>query len=259
MGSYAPVFSLLIVLTTAAIIMRVASIALEHTGLSREAARFQARSAFMGVGYTTLEAEQLVNHPVRRRVLMILMLVGPAGFVTVVSTTMVAVIKVSDSPKLTSFLLGLGGLLTLIFVSRSQRVERHMARIISWALRTYTRVDSHDYVGLLRLSGEYSVHELLVEKGDWLAERPLQELKLRDEGVMVLGITRKDGKYVGAPRGSTKIHVGDNLIIYGKGNMCANLAERRVGVEGEVLHRQAVSEQTRNLLEQEREEATVDA
>lgn len=44
-------------------ITRIATIALTHTGLSRQTARFQARSAFTVVGYTTSESEKLVNHP----------------------------------------------------------------------------------------------------------------------------------------------------------------------------------------------------
>ena len=35
------------------------------TGTSSELARFQARSAFTGVGFTTSEAESVVLHPVR--------------------------------------------------------------------------------------------------------------------------------------------------------------------------------------------------
>ena len=43
---------------------RIATVALQLTGLSKANARFQARSAFTGVGYTTSEAEDTVNHPV---------------------------------------------------------------------------------------------------------------------------------------------------------------------------------------------------
>jgi Trk-type K+ transport system membrane component len=62
-----PVLSVLLVLTLSVIVIRVATVALVHTGMGREAARFQARSAFTGAGYTTSEAESIVNHPLRRR------------------------------------------------------------------------------------------------------------------------------------------------------------------------------------------------
>ena len=80
------VITLLTVLTLSVIVTRIATVALLHTGLSREAAQFQARSAFTGVGFTTTEAESVVNHPVRRRVVMLLMLVGNAGIVSVIAS-----------------------------------------------------------------------------------------------------------------------------------------------------------------------------
>ena len=71
-----PIFSVLVTLALALVITRVATVALTLTGLSKESARFQARSAYTGVGFTTTEAESVVGHPVRRRIVMILMLLA---------------------------------------------------------------------------------------------------------------------------------------------------------------------------------------
>ncbi len=60
-------------------ITRIGAVALMLTGISAESARFQARSAFSGVGFTTTEAVAVVNHPVRRRIVMVLMLMGNVG------------------------------------------------------------------------------------------------------------------------------------------------------------------------------------
>lgn len=70
------IVSLLIVLTLSILVTRIATVALAHTGLSRESAKFQARSAFTGVGFTTNESEKVVNHPIRRRILLLRMLLG---------------------------------------------------------------------------------------------------------------------------------------------------------------------------------------
>jgi uncharacterized protein with PhoU and TrkA domain len=42
-------------------------------------------------------------------------------------------------------------------------------------------------------------YELQVEPEDWMANQTLQDLDLRHERVLVLGITRGDGTYIGAP------------------------------------------------------------
>ena len=55
-----PAISLFVIVTLSALITRVAAIALAHTGLSTESARFQARSAYTGTGFTTGESEKIM-------------------------------------------------------------------------------------------------------------------------------------------------------------------------------------------------------
>src|SRR5699024_9833199 len=88
--------SLFIVVFLSVLITRIATIALTHTGLSRESARFQARSALTGSGFTTSESEKVVSHPVRRRIILLLMLIGNAGIVTAVSSLILTFV-ISDS------------------------------------------------------------------------------------------------------------------------------------------------------------------
>ncbi|MFT7642064.1 MAG: Trk-type K+ transport system membrane component, partial [Pirellulaceae bacterium] len=79
-----PIISLLATLVFSILTTRIATMALMLTGLSREVARFQARSAFTGVGYTSAETESVVEHPVRRQIVYWLMLTGNIGIATVV-------------------------------------------------------------------------------------------------------------------------------------------------------------------------------
>ena len=51
------ILSLLLVVTLSIVVTRVAAVALRHTGLARQTARFQARSAFSGAGFTTNESD----------------------------------------------------------------------------------------------------------------------------------------------------------------------------------------------------------
>ena len=59
--------SLFVVVLASLLVTRVAAVMLTLTGLSAQSARFQARSAFSGAGFTTSESEAITNHPVRRR------------------------------------------------------------------------------------------------------------------------------------------------------------------------------------------------
>jgi Trk-type K+ transport system membrane component len=59
------------------------SLALEATGMERSRAYFQALSALSGTGFTTKDAETVVNHSTRRWIVTWLMFFGNAGFITV--------------------------------------------------------------------------------------------------------------------------------------------------------------------------------
>jgi len=83
--------TLLLLLAGSLTIVRSAGVALRLTGLPQDVARFQAISALTGAGYTTSESETAVRHPVRRRILMLLMLTGHLGVVTLASTVILAV------------------------------------------------------------------------------------------------------------------------------------------------------------------------
>jgi hypothetical protein len=47
--------------TFSLLITRVATVIVTATGMSRQAARFQARAAFIGAGFTTSESAQVVD------------------------------------------------------------------------------------------------------------------------------------------------------------------------------------------------------
>ena len=238
----AALLSILVVLGVSFVVMRVGAAALTLTGVSEESARFQAQSAFLGVGFTTTESEQVLAHPVRRRIIMLLMLFGNAGVVAGVSSV---VLLFLDTPGSGDKWARAGELLAsvavLVALASSRWVDRSLSRVLVWALRRWTRLDVYDFVSLLRLSREFSVIELEVRADAWVAGRTLAELDLRSEGVLVLGIERADGTYVGVPRGPTRITVGDVLILYGRAPELEAVDRRTIGPAGDQEHAAAVA------------------
>src|SRR3954447_6065686 len=227
--------SVLIVLLVSLLITRVATLALAMTGMSREAARFQARSALSGVGFTTSEAERVVNHPVRRRIVLVLMLVGSAGIVTAVASLIFSFGGGSGGSRATRAGILAAGVFALWMLSRSRYFDRALSKLIAPLLHR-AGVAERDFAGLLELEGDYTVNELAVREGDWVAGHTLAELKLRDEGVAVLGIRRPDGAYDGVPHGEARVGPGDTLILYGEAQRIAELDERHRGEAGDRAH-----------------------
>lgn len=240
MGALISVF---VVAAISIVITRIGAIALTHTGLSREVARFQARSAFLGVGYTTSEAESVVNHPVRRRIASALILLGNIGLVSAGASLVLSFTRATGAQAAARAAVLVGGLMLLVLLIRTPLVSNALSRAINAALRRWTDLEVRDYEELLELGGDYGVMELLVEDGDWLAGHTLAELGLRDEGVVVLGIRRPGGDYHGAPGSGTLILAGDTLTIYARTKRLCELDERRPGQAGDRAHREAVEEQ----------------
>jgi uncharacterized protein with PhoU and TrkA domain len=87
------------------------------------------------------------------------------------------------------------------------------------------------------------VVELAVQPEDWLCRRSLADLDLPSEGVLVLGIERRGGDYVGAPRGAMQLTAGDTVLLYGPREVLTNLDQRRQGASGNWEHHKAIDRQ----------------
>lgn len=235
------------------LITRIATIALTLTGMARPAARFQARSALTGAGFTTSESEAVVEHPVRRRIIMILMLIGGLGVATSMAGLLAGFLSTETSRQ--ALLRGgllVAGLVSVYLLSLSHVVDRHLSTVIARVLRRFTSLDVRDYAALLHISSEYAVKEMVARPDGWLAGRTLGELGLREEGVVVLGVVRGDGSYLGAPGRDTFVLPGDTLILYGAAGSFEDLTRRAPGAEGDEAHVRAVDRQ-REVASEERE------
>ena len=233
----------LLVVLFSIIVVRIGTVALKMTGLSRDVAAFQAQSAFSGVGFTTSESEYVVSHPVRRRIIRILMLLGSAGLTSAMATLVLTFVGTSPQEMLDRAIWLAIGLAALFFFARSKLIDRGLSWIIERALEKFTRIRIYDYEQLLGLSKGYTISMISVKDNSWLAGRKLRELRLNDEGVLVLAIYRKvDGqeKFIGAPRGDTIILPGDTLVCYGPEETLMNLSQRLKGPQGDREHLEAV-------------------
>jgi len=244
--------TLIIVLALSLLVVRVATVALALTGLSEELARFQTHSAFFGVGFTTSESESIVTHPVRRKIISVVMILGHAVFATSVTALILSFMDRQD--VLARLFYIAFGVLVLWIVFTSEWINRRLSRLISLALRRWTTLNVRDYSSLLHLAGRYTVTETQVQPKDWVADKTLGQLNLTGEGVLVLGIQRADGSYIGAPTGKTTIFEKDTMILYGRHEALAELDRRRAGLRGDSAHKKAIAQQKVIVKEQNAQE-----
>ncbi len=252
------IISFLLVLFISLLVVRIAGVALTETGMPREAARFEARSAWSGTGFTTTQSEQIVRNPVRRKIVSFLIVVRNAGVVGAASTLFLSITNIQEGGEaMFDVLLLLGGLLALWYVSGSRIADRYMTAGIRYLLTRLDALDSHGGMALLTLGGDYIVQEVHVFAGSWMQNKSIEEMALDDEGVLVLGIDRKNEDFIGAPSAKTRIQAGDNLILYASGHRLKNLGERKDTPSGTRERHSAVRSEQEKDSKQEEQEAQV--
>ena len=207
--------TLLIVLTLSIVAVRTGAVALRLTGMPEEIARFQARSAFTGAGFTTSESEAIVNHPVRRRIVSTLMVVGSIGLVSVMTTIIVSLVGADDAEGslLNQLIWLIGVLLVLWFVALNPKADRVMCAAIGRVLERTQGFGARLPVRLLQLPAEHGVTRIVVYQGSGLAGRPLRELA--SENVVLLGLEREDGTFLSRPDNAVEMRLADEIFVYG--------------------------------------------
>ena len=233
--------SLLIVVSLSMLVIRIGTLALGMTGMSREAAAFQSLSAFSGTGFTTGEAEMVITSPERRRIISYLIRIGSGGAISGIASLVLSFTSAGEAATPRLLILACG-IAVLAVLSQSEWFNRMLTPAIKWGLRRTTTLDVRDFGSLLHLHDNYGVAELEVDKGDWLAKSRLKDLNLPGEGVAVLGILRGDGSYVGAPSQESRLRPGDTLIAYGRGERLRELAGR--SETDQHSHERAIADQS---------------
>lgn len=199
------------VMTLSITVIRVAAVALRLTGLPAETAKFQARSAFTGAGFTTAESEALVNHPLRRRVISLLMITGNIGLVSILATLVASLVNAADGRGglLTQVLWLAGVMLAFWMVALNPLADRLMCGVIGRLLKWTGAFDERWPTTLVQLPSGYSLYRLRVGPG---SPRGLDEIVA--DGWVVLGLRRDDGGYVSLPAATERVHNDNEIFFY---------------------------------------------
>ncbi len=204
----------LLVIFVSFLIVRAAAIALMMTGMDEKRARFQALSAFSGTGFTTKEAESVVNNPVRRRIISWLMILGNAGIVTVIITTTSSLVTSKG------YLLSINVLILLVGIYLIYKIATHKGFIRRWEsfiegkLVKSPAFEEGATEDLLHFLEGYGLVRAIITESSPLIGSSLSECELCEKELVVLGIER--GKnWIPIPKAKETIIEGDRIVVYG--------------------------------------------
>ena len=187
------------------------------TGLSWDAASFQSYSAFFGVGFTTREAELVVNHPVRRRIIRDLILAGNIGLTSALATLVATLVQNSSGLRplmvVGGVIIGLG---LLLYLTRVSWVQRAIDKTIQRTLEKTGLVRVMDYELLLRIQHGFVVSEVDITSETPIVNQSLSQSRPWDRGVVILAVKRDGKANEGLPNAGTTLQVGDVVTVYGE-------------------------------------------
>ncbi len=207
-----PVFAIIILST---LIVKIAAIYLKLTGLNSKTAHFQALSAFTRTGFTTKDSELIMKYDKRRQIIMILMILGNAGLVGIVTTLIVSFTKSSAFQIYFQLLLLILGLFILYKIASHKGWTRKFTRVIEKKLLLRKRLEKKRIEEIIHLTEDYSIVEINLSKKSKDIGKKLSSASLREKDILVLAIERNDS-VIPAPKGSNVLKSGDTLICYGK-------------------------------------------
>jgi len=220
-GIYFLVPTLLVVFVSF-LIVRAASIALMMTGMDENRARFQALSAFSGTGFTTKEAESVVNNPLRRRIITWLMISGNAGIVTVIITATTSFVTSKGYQLSINVLILLVGIYLIYKIVTRKGFTRRWESFIEDKLVKSPAFEEGATEDLLHLLEGNGLVRAIIKENSPLVGSSLSECKLSEKGLLVLGIER--GKnWFPIPKAKETINEGDRLVVYGHLNILKEL------------------------------------
>jgi hypothetical protein len=204
---------LLIAILVSFIVVRIGGFALQLTGIEPDVARFQALSAFSGTGFTTREAERVVGHRTRRRIVTILIILGNAGMVTVIATLVASFTQVSGYTwffiRLAIIVGGIFGLYQLIIRSNvGQRILDRLQRpVMNRILREAPAVEE-----IFHVEKDWAISLAMIKGSSKSIGLSVADITAEGD-IEILSIDRA-GTYITRPDLEEKIVEGDRLLVY---------------------------------------------
>jgi len=204
----------LLVILFSFLMVRAAAIAFMMTGMDEKKARFQASSAFSGTGFTTKEAELIVNHPRRRQIATWLMILGNAGIVTVIVTATSSIVTSTGYQLPISILVLAVGIYIIYRLTSRTSLGLKWEKFVQQRLIKAHVFDEGTTEDLLHLLEGYGLIRATITKNSDLIGHSAIEVNTAGHEFMVMGIER-GRDWLSFPRSRELINEGDRLVVYG--------------------------------------------
>lgn len=202
------------------IFIEIFTVIFKMTGLTNDKARFQVISLFTNSGFTTQEAELIVNSKVRRKIANLTMLSGFILNVTVISVLVNVFITLgqAESNDVLKFFLVIGGFFIVMYILKKLKVFEFLLKGITERITNRIIYGGNtNVIEVLDTYGKNSIVQIkIINLPDILNDITLEKSDLRSiHGINVLAITR-DGETNAHVTKDDIIKTNDRVILFGR-------------------------------------------
>jgi len=184
------IIPLIIIIFIFFLIVRIATVILKLTGMDDYTSRFQAISAFTGTGFTTKEAETILEDRIRRRTVIVLMVLGKVGIVSVIAGLFLSFGKNNLSEDLGKAAILLAFIFILYKITSLKGFSRALNRMIEKGIVARGIVKQKTLEELFHLPKGYGLAQLTITADSKEKGLSLAKAGFIDKNILVLSIER---------------------------------------------------------------------
>tara|TARA_B100000315_G_C14531033_1_gene566191 strand:- start:911 stop:1582 length:672 start_codon:yes stop_codon:yes gene_type:complete len=214
MGILSAVVPVIIIIVVFFFVVRVATVILKFTGMDERTARFQAISAFTGTGFTTTEAETILEDKIRRKTIIVLMVLGKVGIVSIIAGLFLSFGKDNLTADLEKALILLVFIFILYKITTLKGFSHALNRFIEKRIVVGKIVRQKTLEELFNLPQGYGLAQLTITASSNEGGKTLAQAGFSKRDILVLSVERKD-QLIAFPHANDVIKKGDKLLCYG--------------------------------------------
>lgn len=193
------------------LVIEISVTLMKLTGLKGTVARFQVISMLTGTGFTTDESKSIIDHPVRRKIGMFLILFGAFSLAVIISSISTLL---TDDLRLMELSIIIGILLVLTLLVKVPFLNNRLSNKMKSEMYNHYELWEHPIEEVLFLEDEDVVMEIDIYEDSEFIDVKAFDVISHGADINILFIESGEVK-IRKELYEYKIKLGDNLFLYG--------------------------------------------
>jgi hypothetical protein len=203
------------------------------TGLKKEVSRFQVISMMTGTGFTTVESELILGHPIRRKLATFLILFGAFSLAVIISSISQFL---SEGLRTKEILAGAAAVIIVLGVLKLGGTQRVLSRVFNRKMKQQMELADLPIRDVFLKNKEDILLNLHIYADSQLVNHSLSEaVKGHDDLELVVLFIQRGEVRIRKNVYDTTLHEGDQILIYGMKKVISQMFHADIAVMKENL------------------------